>query len=416
MMPSQPLLNPAQKAQQQWVELLSPVVLNHRLRSQALSDFAHMKMPMARDEDWKYTRLLSLWKQPLALASVSSGYADLAVWQTLGTVLVFSHGQFDVQQSTPRAQWPAGLQVSAVDDVAIEAYTDAFHALSVAACASAWQVSVDARVQIDQPIVIVHEHDAPHCLSSCALRVQIGAQAEVSLIEVQVGAVQGLALSRLTMNLGDNAKLTHYLHQDAALDAHLFAWRQVNLTRNARFVQRSLLLGGVVSRQQFYVTLAGENAYSDMAVAAMASLKQIQDVRTHTRHAVPHAQSMQLHRFALGGESNGVFHGDIVVDKGADKTDANMATNNLLLSPKAQANSKPQLEIYADDVRCTHGVTCGNLDEAQVFYLRARGIAQAQAKQMIAAAFVQAAIADVKLSALNDYWQLLVQQRMQSAE
>jgi Fe-S cluster assembly protein SufD len=171
-------------------------------------------------------------------------------------------------------------------------------------------------------------------------------------------------------------------------------------------------MGNVISRQQWFVNITGENAESDMASGVMALGQQTQDLRTHTLHAVENGRSRQLHRFVVSDQANGVFHGDILVAKGADKTDANMATNNLLLSKTAQANSKPQLEIYADDVRCTHGVTSGNLDEAQVFYLRARGIPEAQAKLMISAAFAQAALADVSVPEVAEAWRKVIADRL----
>jgi Fe-S cluster assembly protein SufD len=243
----------------------------------------------------------------------------------------------------------------------------------------------------------------------------VEANTSVTVIEVQQGAAQGLSLSQCSIDVAQNAQCTHLLWQDADATAYSFGWRDVTLARDARFIQRSLLLGGLVSRQQLMVTITGENAESDVATGVIAMGKQTQDMRTHTRHACMNARSKQLHRFAIGGQANGVFHGDILVEKGADKTDANMATNNLLLSPTAQANSKPQLEIYADDVRCTHGVTSGNVDEAQIFYLRARGIPAEQAKLMISAAFAQAALDDVPVEAVRVAWQQAIADKLQQA-
>jgi Fe-S cluster assembly protein SufD len=237
----------------------------------------------------------------------------------------------------------------------------------------------------------------------------------VTIIEAQQAGELGLMLSQCSIDVAQNAQCTHLLWQDADTTAHSFGWRDVTLARDARFVQRSLLVGGMVSRQQLTVTLMGENAESDVATGVIATSKQTQDVRTHTRHACMNARSKQLHRFAIGGQANGVFHGDILVEKGADKTDANMATNNLLLSPTAQANSKPQLEIYADDVRCTHGVTSGNVDDAQIFYLRARGIPAEKAKLMISAAFAQAALDDVPVEAIRVAWQQAIANKLQQA-
>ena len=242
----------------------------------------------------------------------------------------------------------------------------------------------------------------------------LGAQARVTLIEVCVGADAQLALSQLDIQVGRNAQFTHLLWQDGADSAFSFGWRSVELARDARFMQRSLLMGNLISRQQLFVSMNGANAEADVASGVLGLGNQTQDLRTHIRHATANARSRQWHRFALTDQANGVFHGDIKVEKGADKTDADMATHNLLLSPKAQANSKPQLEIYADDVRCTHGVTSGFVDDAQVFYLRARGIPEAQAKLMISAAFAQAALADVPVVEVAEAWQQAIAAKLAS--
>jgi Fe-S cluster assembly protein SufD len=403
----------------EWIQKQDDVELVQSHRLEALARFAVIDMPNARHEDWKYTRLVSLWKQDLVLPSLQGQQVpiDSALdWQIMGVVLSFVDGHFCADASTSLSALPDGLVVSALDyNVANHHDLDAIHCLAKASISAGYRLTIKANTALQQPIMINQVGVHQDALQSLQFQVVLEENASATVIEVQQGAVGGLILSQLTVSVAANGQCTHLLWQDVDASAHAFAWRDVTLARDARFMQRSLLVGGLVSRQQLTVNITGENAESNVATGVIALGKQIQDVRTHTRHACLNARSQQLHRFAIGGRANGVFHGDILVEKGADKTDANMATNNLLLSPTAQANSKPQLEIYADDVRCTHGVTSGTVDDAQIFYLRARGIPAEKAKLMISAAFVQAALDDVPVEALRLAWQQAIADKLQQA-
>jgi Fe-S cluster assembly protein SufD len=423
---SQLLLNPAVQAQSRlhnmvdsWIQQQVDRESVQTCRVEALARFAVADMPNSRLEDWKYTRLAGLWKHDLVLPSVQVHSQQLSSpvdWHELGLVLTFVDGHFSQANSTLVAALPEGISFQSIIGVCDNHQDiDALHALAKASVSAEYQLVIKCNTIFNQPIIIRQIAMQANSMHSLQLQVVVEAHTSVTVIEVQQGAAQGLSLSQCSIDVAQNAQCTHLLWQDADATAYSFGWRDVTLARDARFIQRSLLLGGLVSRQQLMVTITGENAESDVATGVIAMGKQTQDMRTHTRHACMNARSKQLHRFAIGGQANGVFHGDILVEKGADKTDANMATNNLLLSPTAQANSKPQLEIYADDVRCTHGVTSGNVDEAQIFYLRARGIPAEQAKLMISAAFAQAALDDVPVEAVRVAWQQAIADKLQQA-
>jgi len=422
----QPLLNPAAQAQIRLHDIVDEWILQQKdresvqaCRVEALARFAVMEMPHPRQEDWKYTRLAGLWKQELVLPGVPTQTQQVLStvdWNSIGLVLTFVDGCFSADHSVSIEALPDGVVFQLITEVCDNHQdTDALHALAKASVSADYELMIKPNTILSQPIIIRQLGTKPNHLQSFQLQVVVEPNASATLIEVQEGAAQGMMLTQLSMTISANAQCTHLLWQDTDATAHSFGWRDVVLARDARFVQRSLLVGGLLSRQHLTVTIAGENAESDVASGVIALGKQTLDVRTHTRHACMNARSKQLHRFALAGQSNGVFHGDIMVEKGADKTDANMATNHLLLSPTAQANSKPQLEIYADDVRCTHGVTSGTVDDAQVFYLRARGIAAEKAKLMISAAFVQAALDDVPVEAVRIAWQQALSDKLKQA-
>lgn len=422
MTPSQPLRNPAQGAQARWHLQVGSWLAQQAdaepvqaARLAALAHFAEAQMPMPRHEDWKYTRLNGLWRQELDWSL--HGEVDMAAAAALSrhaswpeaVVLTLVDGRFVPQLSTPASAWPQGLTVQPIlsahlPAVAGDDYQDALEMLAVASVTAGWQVEVASGVMLGRPLVLQQLGVRPLLTQSATVRVMVGRGAALDMIELLSGAPGGLVFSRVSVSLGEGAQCRHAIWQDAGADAHVFGWRNSSLSRDARYVQRALWQGGLVSRQWQQVCLQGENAEADVSSASLASGQQVRDVRTHTRHASANARSRQWHRLALAGQGNGVFHGYIRVDKGADKTDADMATHNLLLSPQAQANTKPQLEIYADDVRCTHGATSGFVDEAQVFYLRARGIAAAQARLLVAGAFASAPVSDVFDSVLAQQW------------
>jgi Fe-S cluster assembly protein SufD len=417
------LLNPAEQAQQRLQTLLSDWQATRSVgvaQQEALRGFAQAALPTARDEDWKYTRLTGFWKLPLRWASEQVASSVTLPQLSLpdnAIQLVWVNGQFSERLSSSLNDLPSGLTVQ-IDSAATQLPQpfagDAFAAMAIAGLSSQLVIEVAKNQRIERPIVVRCFGEAG-VGQSLALSVTLGQSAELTLIEVMGGASDGAIFMHSRLDVSDNAQLTHLLWHDLADSAYSFGWRTANLQRDARLIQRSLMTSGLLSRQHFTVNVLGENAESNMATGVVALAKQTQDVRTHTRHACLNARSEQLHRFAIGGQANGVFHGDILVEKGADKTDANMATNNLLLSPTAQANSKPQLEIYADDVRCTHGVTSGTLDETQIFYLRARGIPEATARLMVSAAFAQAAVSDVSVPEVAETWQSLIQQKLTEA-
>jgi Fe-S cluster assembly protein SufD len=415
------MLNPAQQAQQRLQALVADWQAQHSItdeRVEAMNRFAEASMPTPRDEDWKYTRLAGFWKLPLTWATPTEIPALPEVHLPENAIkLVWVNGHFNVHLSSDLTDLPDGLTVAlSAQPIQMPSYSasDAFADLALAGLSSQVEVKVARNQCIEQPIVL-HYVGTQGVAHSVALSVSLAQSAELSLIEVLSDVTEGAVFAHSQFLIGDNAQLTHLLWNNLADSAYSFGWRSAELHRDARFIQRSLMTSGVLSRQHFSVNVLGENAESNMATGVVALAKQTMDVRTHTRHACLNARSEQLHRFTVGGDANGVFHGDIFVEKGADKTDANMATNNLLLSPTAQVNSKPQLEIYADDVRCTHGVTSGSLDEGQIFYLRARGIPEATARLMISAAFAQAALSDVSVAEVADAWQSIIQQKLSEA-
>jgi Fe-S cluster assembly protein SufD len=222
-----------------------------------------------------------------------------------------------------------------------------------------------------------------------------GARSRATVIESYWGnAGDAYFTNALTeIVLGEGAAIDHYKLQNEAEAASHIALIQVEQGRSSRFASHSFSLGGSLARNELRVTLDGEGAECVLNGLYLAGGKQHLDNTTQIDHAKPHCKSRQLYKGILDGQSRAVFNGRVLVRPDAQKTDAQQTNKNLLLSDEAEVDTKPQLAIYADDVKCAHGATVGQLDEEAMFYLRSRGLPQNLAKSLLTFAFASEMIA-----------------------
>jgi Fe-S cluster assembly protein SufD len=199
----------------------------------------------------------------------------------------------------------------------------------------------------------------------------------------------------------DAAVVEHTKMQSESLRAFHVAAIQYQLERGSSVTSNSMTLGGALIRNSLTAVLDGEGAECTLNGLYLVSGKQHVDNHTHLEHAAPHCSSRELYKGILDGQSRGVFHGRILVRRGAQKTDSKQTNNNLLLSDEALINTKPQLEIYADDVKCTHGATIGQMDRDALFYLRSRGIGEQSARSLMVYAFASEIVQRCKVGALR---------------
>jgi Fe-S cluster assembly protein SufD len=212
--------------------------------------------------------------------------------------------------------------------------------------------------------------------------------------------------------LGQDAELSHIVIQEEDAEASHLAVRQIRLAEHSRYDAQSVSLGGALARTDISVVLDGENAVASLDGLYLTDGSQQADTHLTVRHAVANCESHQIYKGILGGSSRAVFNGRIMVDQDAQKTDANQANRNLLLSDGAVVNSNPQLEIFADDVRCTHGSTIGRLDEDAIFYLRARGIGADEARRLLVEAFAGEILDRIPIEELRDRLFVAVGERL----
>jgi Fe-S cluster assembly protein SufD len=385
-------------------------------REAALARFVRHGIPTNKVEDWKFTSLA-----PLARAvfrprtSVSAPPADLSPWRLAAPSLcaVFVGGSFRLDLSNLEGL-PAGVRIgSLAGDLAKGGEgaaqllghdggdrAEALVSLNAAFAADGAHVVIGPGVRLEQPLQILvlapeaGDAGATHPRHAIAL----GAGAEATIVETYVGLPGGgaswtNAVTQITLDEG--ARLAHAKLQAEDAAAFHIAATHVSLARRASFDGFALSLGAALSRNETEIRLQGPEASCRLAGVTLLRGRQHGDATTRVEHATARATSHQEFRAVVDGEAHAVFQGRIRVAPDAQKSDARLTTRSLLLSETAQADAKPELEILADDVQCSHGAAIGDLDRTALFYLRARGISESEARAMLIEAFAGEALAAI---------------------
>lgn len=409
------------------------------LRSVSADAFNAIGVPSAKHEEWRYTNLAPIREH--SFQPGSSEIAPAALQETLArtlnvrtaTRLIFINGRFAPDASTMAQE--TGVEISTLtrmlrsDPGALESElgairdvdNDAFAALNTALFINGPVIRIRQGAQTTTPIHIVHitansSIDNPVASHPRALIV-VEPDASATIIEESLsnGAAAVFTNAMTEIHVGARARCI-LVSVSRDNDA---SWRVSNLRvqqdDDSDFAAHSLLLGCALTRNNVSPVLAGERCHSVLNGVYLPRNTQHMDNHMRVVHAAPSCQSRQFYTGVMQDQSRGVFTGRIIVEQGAQKTDAIQSNRNLLLSPDARANTKPQLEIYADDVRCTHGATIGQLDEDAVFYLQARGVAEPQAKALLLHAFVQESLNRIEDDNLRDLLTPLIAQRLPGA-
>jgi len=408
------------------------------LRRAGIARFAELGFPTVQDEDWRFTNLTPLTRLPLRPASEPAN--DAAVKAALekypfarlpGARLVFVNGEYSPQLSSSRGL-PAGARVSnlaaglVADSESIKKHLslyaltedNAFAAMNQAFFTDGGFVQVPAGTAVADPIQLVFVSTAKHNGETSQLRnlILAGANSRVMIIESYLAADDAAYFTNAVTEIvaGDDAALEHVKFQDEAAAAFHLATIAGQLGRSSRVNLHSFALGAKLSRNNIRTRLAGEGLECVLNGLYLTRGEQLADHHMIVEHAQPHCASHEYFNGILDDKSKGVFHGRILVREIAQKTDAKQTNKNLLLSDDATADTKPQLEIYADDVKCTHGATVGQLNAESIFYLRARGIGVANARRMLIHAFAGEIIARVKHAAVREELDKLVWDRLEA--
>jgi Fe-S cluster assembly protein SufD len=382
-----------------------------KLRENAFTRFTELGFPTTRDEEWRFTNVAPIARtqfQP-AVGSFAGAFSP-----PVGVELLFING---CRIQTELLELPNPLPKGvAVEDLPgaenhLGRYADyknnAFVALNTAFLGEAAVIRVKRGTVLQRPIEITYQAQssgAPFVTHPRVL-VIVESGAQCSIVESYQGSGRpgaGYLTNAVTeIVAGDGAVVDHYKIQRESMDAFHIATLQVALGRSANFTTHNISLGGALVRNDIGVTLAEG---SEATVNGLYLVNGTQHVDNHTviDHAKPHGASHELYKGILDGRASAVFNGRILVRKDAQKTDSKQTNKNLVLSDDAVINTKPELQIFADDVRCTHGATIGQLDAESLFYLQSRGIGKAEARGLLTQAFAQDIIDRIKVPELKD--------------
>jgi Fe-S cluster assembly protein SufD len=374
----------------------------HRLRKAAVARFAELGFPGPRDEEWRFTPAAPLANTPFELAPAEKAHfavgAD-AGWQESLPKGVIVCGLAEAMDKHPSL---VGPHLARHADWKKHAFT----ALNTAFLRDGAFVYVPAGTVIEEPIIV--DFLAGHVGASYVWHrrclVVLGENSRATLAEGYGGLAGETYFTNAVTEviLGDNAELDHCKIQQEGDAAGHMAVMQVQVGRAARFASHAVLLGGAWTRNEVNAVFAGPGGECTLNGLYRGAGRQFVGNHTLIDHAHPHCASHELYKGVLGGKARGVFNGKIFVRQDAQKTDAKQTNKTLLLSEDATINSKPQLEIYADDVKCTHGATVGQLDEEATFYLRSRGVGLAEARALLTYAFANDIIDRIRVEPIRN--------------
>ena len=394
------------------------------LREDAFARFCEAGFPITKDEDWRFTNVSAIARtqfRPARPAKLAKSEAAARRVEGAAAQIVFVNGQHAPELSSLK-NLPKGATVASLaelidrDPTTLEKHLgryasqerDAFVALNTAFLSDGAYVHVARGVVVEQPIALLYlttEESAPTVTHPRNLIVAED-ESQVAVIEdyVSIGG-ESVAFSNAVTELvaGENAHVQHYLIEREHLKAFNVSTLRIEQGRSANVASHSVLLGGGLVRNNVHPVLAGEGGECLINGLFLGTGRQHLDNYMHVEHAAPHCGSRQFYNGILDGQAHGVFHGRIVVHKDAQKTDAKQTNRNLLLSDDAQIDTKPQLEIYADDVKCTHGATIGQIEENALFYLQSRGISESEARKLLLMAFAEECVDRMHSTAAREH-------------
>jgi Fe-S cluster assembly protein SufD len=396
------------------------------LRERGAARFSALGFPTVRDEEWRFTNVAPVSTGEFRLAH---GTVQITEKQLSGLLygdapfrLVVVNGRYRPELSRVQGL-PAGVRVGSLaavtngdlaDSETVQRYLGqladlgarAFDALNTARLDDGAFVHIPDGAIVTEPLQVMFvstgETAGAATVSHPRLLVVVGRQAQIKLVETYVGWGGRYFVNALTeVFVGENAVLDHYKVQEDSVDAFHIASMHVHASRSATFSSHSFAIGGKLVRNDAVAILDGEGAECTLNGLYLADGDRLVDNHTTIDHAKAHCPSHEIYKGILGGRARAIFNGKIIVRPDAQKTNAKQTNRALLLSDSASINTKPQLEIFADDVKCTHGAAIGQIDEDAIFYLRARGLTLAEARDMLIHAFAGEILDRVQIEPLK---------------
>ncbi|MEM8900664.1 MAG: Fe-S cluster assembly protein SufD [Bacteroidota bacterium] len=419
-----------------FVSNFRPVKLNGNghytpLQQKGEKALAESALPTRKWEEWKYTSLQSLYEGTF-LPSSTSGEIDITPHLIPGLeadILVFYNGAYQAALSSLSTENKITISpIGELDKDSRSFYEEhsgqflsveknIFSALNASYAKEGVLVHVSTSGLKEKPLFVLHlfsgSSEEAYSLSQHRNLIWVERNAEVHLVEKYVNLGQGKTFHNQTTEIfvGDDARCTLTRFQEGAYQGSSVEQTQVHIGKNANFTISTLSFGGDLIRNNLEIFLDGEHSEAHLFGTYMLDSLQHIDNHTQVHHKVPNCFSNELYKGIIHDKATAVFNGRINVYQDAQKTNAFQSNRNILLSPTANIFTKPQLEIYADDVKCSHGATTGQLDTDAMFYLKARGIKEKEAKMLLIQAFIGEVIENLSNEAVQTYANALIANR-----
>jgi Fe-S cluster assembly protein SufD len=369
------------------------------LRAAAFQRFAQLGFPTTHDEDWRFTSVAPIARTKFELPNTN--------WE-------MKNGDFPALFFNGRLAadgLPKGVRLATRDEIEVHlaryaSYEDrAFVALNTAFLDEIVALRIERGAVVEEPVHILYGGPvtaaSPVAVHPRTL-ILAGAASQCAIVEHYVSGRGAYLTNAVTeLAVGDGAVVDHYKIQTEGAEAFHIGSMSASLGRSANFTTTSIALGGALVRNDVTATLS-EGTEATLNGLYVAGGSQHVDNHTTIDHAMPHGSSRELYKGILDGRAHAVFNGRILVRQDAQKTDSKQTNKNLVLSDDATIDTKPELQIFADDVRCTHGATIGQLDAESLFYLQSRGIGRSDARRLLTYAFAQDIVDRIKVPSLRD--------------
>jgi len=394
------------------------------LRESAINKFSELGFPTVMDEDWRFTNLTPILKANFKITdngiNIDPDILNTFLINDLETfLLVFVNGRFSKELSHIE-EIPHGVTITSLSEAKdkssdilsanigklLNFETEAFNALNTAFFEDGIFIDIPDSVSVNKPVHALYlTHEDEQSMVNTRNLIIIGNNSSLKVIEHYVSTSDFTYLSNVVSEVyvGENSNLEHYLLEFESKKAFNISTLRVQQEKYSNIKSHSVLFGGAIVRNNVHPVLAGEGGNCLINGLYMSNGRQHMDNFMMVEHASPHCDSRQIYNGVLDDNSRGVFHGRIIVHEGAVKTDAKQTNRNLLLSDSAQIDTKPQLEIYNDDVKCTHGATIGQMDENAIFYLQSRGIPKKEAETIMVKGFTGESFSNMSLLPVREY-------------
>ncbi|NWF51038.1 MAG: Fe-S cluster assembly protein SufD [Ignavibacteriaceae bacterium] len=405
----------------------------HHLRKSAFEEFRKLPLPTQKDEEWKYTNISPLLDYNFSRSAKKTDVSPDAVSKFLfdkmeHSLIVFINGRFSSELSK-LTDIPKGVVIGSINEAIKENNpivmkhlaqyagfkNNIFTALSTAYTIDGAFIYVPDGINVADPVHIIFLTRAGNekIITQPRNLFIAGKNSRISIIEHYVSDEASVYFTNAVTEIvaGENGIVDHIKLQEESINSFHISRMEVDQERNSNFSSHLISYGAEISRNDFNTRFNDQGGECMLNGLFLINGEQLFDAHTMIDHAKPHCKSHEHYKGILQDKSKGVFNGKVMVRQDAQKTNAFQQNNTILLSDNAVMNSKPQLEIFADDVKCSHGATIGKLDENSMFYLKSRGIGDEAATAMLIHAFASDVITSIKIEALRDYIEEIITKR-----